>query len=535
MNFSFVSGDAARAGGAMLVIPLFDGDLGDNAPATLAAADTALEGQLRTAATQEGFKGKADQTLVLNTLGKLGATRVALLGLGPRARFTPEVIRMAAGRLAKTAQKLKATELTFVLPTAEGLEHSARAVVEGLLLGLYRFDRYKTSGKDEKNAAKLATVRLALPDGVSKSRELEEAVKLGQRVAEATNWARDLVNEPPNVVNPERLAEAAKEVARETGIKATIGGRREIEQLNMGMFLGVAQGSANEPRLIHLAYVPKNAKEAKRAPLALVGKAITFDSGGLSLKPADSMIEMKTDMAGSAAVLAAMKVIGVLKPPFPVHAFVGACENMPSGTAYRPGDILTSRLGKTVEITNTDAEGRLVLGDILTWACEHKPAAVIDLATLTGACVIALGNYIVGAFGEHDATVQDVLESARTAGEELWRMPVTDLQKDALRSEVADMKNAGERWGGAINASLFLKEFVGDTPWVHLDIAGPSTSPKERGYFNKGATGVGVRTLVEYVRRRASTQATQPEATEPATEPARPARGKASKSRQARG
>jgi len=512
MNFSFVSGDAVRAGGAMLVIPLFDGDLGDNAPATLATADMALDGQLRAAATQEGFKGKVDQTLVLNTLGKLPTARVALLGLGARAKFTPEAIRMAAGRIAKAAQKLKATELTFVLPASEGLEHSARAVVEGVLLGLYRFDRYKTSGKDEKNAAKLATVRLALPDGVSKSRELEEAVKLGQRVAEA-----------------------AKEVAKETGIKATIGGRREIEQLNMGMFLGVAQGSANEPRLIHLAYVPKNAKEAKRAPLALVGKAITFDSGGLSLKPADSMIEMKTDMAGSAAVLGAMRVIGALKPPFPVHAFIGACENMPSGTAYRPGDILTSRMGKTVEITNTDAEGRLVLGDILTWACEHKPSAVIDLATLTGACVIALGNYIVGAFGEHDATVQDVLESARTAGEELWRMPVTELQKDALRSEVADMKNAGERWGGAINASLFLKEFVGETPWVHLDIAGPSTSPKERGYFNKGATGVGVRTLVEYVRRRADTQVSQPEATEPATGPARPAKPKASKARQARG
>jgi leucyl aminopeptidase len=510
MNFSFVSGDAVRAGGAMLVIPLFDGELGDTAPVPLAAADKALEGQLRAAATQEGFKGKADQTLVLNTLGKLGAARVALLGLGPRAKFTPEVLRMAAGRLAKTAQKLKVDALTFVLPATGPVELSARAVAEGVLLGLYKFDRYKASAKEEKGTPKLDTVRLVLPEGVSKSRELEAAVKLGQRVAESTNWARDLVNEPPNVVNPERLAEAAKEVAKEVGLKATIGGRREIEQLNMGMFLGVAQGSANEPRLIHLAYVPKNAQEAKRAPLALVGKAITFDSGGLSLKPADAMIEMKTDMAGSAAVLAAMKVIGTLKPPFPVHAFIGACENMPSGTAYRPGDILTSRLGKTVEITNTDAEGRLVLGDILTWACEHKPAAVIDLATLTGACVIALGNYIVGAFGEHDATVQEVLESARVAGEELWRMPVSELQKDALRSEVADMKNSGERWGGAINASLFLKEFVGDTPWVHLDIAGPSTSPKERGYLNKGATGVGVRTLVEWVRRRAATEPAKP-------------------------
>jgi leucyl aminopeptidase len=511
MNFSFITGDASRASDALLVLPLFEGEMGDSAPAALASVDTALEGRLRTSATQEGFKAKADQAVVLPTLGRYGAERVVLLGLGNREKYKPEVLRLAAGRAAKTAQKLKVTNLAFLLPSVEGAADSVRAIVEGLELGTYRFDKYKSSSKDEKNAPKLGTVHLVLPEGTEKSKDLEQSVELARRIAQATNWARDLVNEPPNVVNPERLAEAAQEAAREAGIKAEIGGRRDIEKLRMGMFLGVAQGSANEPRLIHLSYTPKNAKDARRAPVALVGKAITFDSGGLSLKPADSMIDMKTDMAGSAAVLAAMKVIGYLKPPFPVHAFVGACENMPSGTAYRPGDILTSRLGKTVEITNTDAEGRLVLGDILAWACEHKPAAVIDLATLTGACVVALGNYIVGVFGEDDPTVWSVMEAARASGEEFWRMPVTDLQKDALRSEVADMKNAGERWGGAINAALFLREFVGETPWVHLDIAGPSTSPKERGYLGKGGTGVGVRTLVEYVRRRADDIASFPE------------------------
>jgi leucyl aminopeptidase len=525
MNFSFVAGDASLAGGAMLVIPLFDGDLGDDAPEALAVTDKALEGALRAAATQEGFKAKTDQTLVLNSLGKLPDERVVLLGLGARARFTPEVLRLAAGRAAKLAQKLKLGELSIVLPDTQEPAAAVRAIVEGLMLGVYRFDRYKTAGKEEKKAKSLASVRILLPSGRREDPSLEEAVALGRRVAEATNWARDLVNEPPNVVNPERLAEAAQEVAKEAGLKATIGGRREIERLKMGMFLGVAQGSANEPRLIHLVYTPKNAKDARRAPLALVGKAITFDSGGLSLKPSDSMIDMKTDMAGSAAVLGAMKVIGAIKPPFPVHAFIGSCENMPSGTAYRPGDILTSRAGKTVEITNTDAEGRLVLGDMLTWAVEHKPAAIIDLATLTGACMIALGHYIVGAFGDHDATVENVLEAAKAAGEEFWRLPVAEQQKDALRSEVADMKNSGERWGGAINAALFLKEFVGDTPWVHLDIAGPATSPKERGYFNKGATGVGVRTLVEYVRGRAA--APQDTPAEEAAAPVKPARGKA--------
>jgi leucyl aminopeptidase len=289
----------------------------------------------------------------------------------------------------------------------------------------------------------------------------------------------------------------------------------------MGMFLAVAQGSAQEPRLIHLRYSPRGGGAG--APLALVGKAITFDSGGLSLKTAEGMVDMKTDMAGSAAVLAAMRVVGeYLKPPFPVHAFIGACENMPSGTAYRPGDVLVSRLGKTVEVTNTDAEGRLVLGDILAWAVEHRPAAIVDLATLTGACVVALGHYIVGAFGEHEATMQALLEAARAAGEDVWRMPLHELQKDTLRSEVADMKNSGERWGGAITAAMFLKEFVGSTPWVHLDIAGPSQSPKERGYHSKGATGVGVRTLVELVRRRAQQQPAPAEGEAPrAASPAR--------------
>ncbi|WNG46189.1 leucyl aminopeptidase [Archangium minus] len=526
MNFSFISGEAARASGELLVIPLFEGETGDKPPAPLAGASSALEGRLVAAATQEGFKGKADQTFVMHTMGKLEVERVVLLGLGSRNKYTPEVLRLASGRAAKTAQRLKARTLVFAVPETQDAVAALRAVVEGLELGAYRFERYKSSARDEKNAPKLTTVRLALPAGVEKTKEHDQAVSLAQRVAEATNWARDLVNEPPNVVNPERLAKAAQDMGRDGGLKVTVGGRKEIERLKMGLFLGVAQGSANEPKLIHVEYTPKNARHAKNPPVALVGKAITFDSGGLSLKPTDSMVDMKTDMAGSAAVLGAMSVIATLKPPFPVHAFIGACENMPSGTSYRPSDILTSRAGKTVEITNTDAEGRLVLGDILTWATEHKPAAIIDLATLTGACVIALGNYIVGAFGDHDATMSDVLEAARAAGEEMWRMPVTDLQKDSLRSEVADMKNAGERWGGAINAALFLKEFVGDTPWVHLDIAGPSVSPKERGYLGKGGTGVGVRTLVEYVRRRA-TQLEGSEATEaPAPKPSRGGRAK---------
>src|SRR5690606_34764360 len=238
-----------------------------------------------------------------------------------------------------------------------------------------------------------------------------------------------------------------------TVLTDVVNDRNKLEQMKMGMFLAVGQGSKEEPRLIEIRYTPRGGAGGKAKPLAFVGKAITFDSGGLSLKPADAMVDMKTDMAGAAAVIGAMKVIGeVIKPDFPVYGFIGACENMPSGNAYRPGDVLVSRLGKTVEITNTDAEGRLVLGDILTWASEHNPAAMIDLATLTGACMVALGNSIVGTFGSDEALTQKVLAAGKSAGEELWHMPISDMQKDALRSEVADMKNSGERWGGAINA-----------------------------------------------------------------------------------
>jgi leucyl aminopeptidase len=498
MDFSLVTGDAKAS---LWVVPLFESEL--EAKGSIDGLGKELSALLRTAAAQEGFSAKADQSFVLHTHGKVKAERVLLIGLGKRERFRTETLRLGAGKVAKLAAKLRAADAAFHLPQTDSIEESVRAVVEGLLLGDYRFWRYRTTNKEEQKAPRLTEVALVLPERTKKNKALE-AVALGTEIALATNWARDLVNEPAGVLTPTRLADEARAMAKAAGLEVEIGGRKEIEKLKMGMFLGVAQGSIQEPKLIHVRYVPKSGKAAKRAPVALVGKAITFDSGGLSLKTADGMVDMKTDMAGSAAVLAAMRVIATLAPPFPVHALIGTCENMPSGTAYRPGDVLISRLGKTVEITNTDAEGRLVLGDILAYACEQKPAALIDLATLTGACIVALGLHVTGAFGDDEALMGEVLGAGKKAGEELWRMPIHELQKDALRSEVADMKNSGERWGGAINAAVFLREFVGETPWVHLDIAGPSTSNKERGYLGKGATGVGVRTLVEFVRNRAS-------------------------------
>jgi leucyl aminopeptidase len=496
-SFALLSGAPTRTRADVLVLFASEASKPNE---VVAAVDQALDGQLLRAAREEGFRGKAEQTFVFQTHGRLPAGRVVLAGLGPAGRFDAEVLRQAAGRGVKTAQKLRGSTVVMALPELDPAV-GVRAVAEGAALGAYRFDRYRTDGQDER--VPLRSVRLLLSNGLARSSRLERALAEGVRVSGATNFARTLVNEPAAHLTPQALAEAAETVGKARGLQVRVSGPRELRKLRMGMFAAVGQGSENGPRLIELSYRPRRAAESKRPPVALVGKAITFDSGGLSLKTADGMMDMKTDMAGSAAVLGAMEVVAELAPPFPVQAFLGAAENMPSGTAYRPGDVLVSRLGKTVEVTNTDAEGRLVLGDVLAYAVERKPSAVIDLATLTGACVVALGNWMGGAFSNDDTLAEEVLAAARRAGESFWRMPLVDLQKETLRSEIADMKNVGERWGGAITAAVFLREFVGETPWVHLDIAGPSQAPRERGYQGKGATGMGVRTLAEFLWARA--------------------------------
>ncbi len=490
----------------VLAVPVFEEEVA-GPKAWFAELDRRLGGHLSAAARDEDFQGKPDQNLTLRTMDRMKAGQVVLLGMGkrdeaqsalPRSGF--EALRMAAGKAARATQKSGSTRLAFVAPRFPGqTAHEARAVVEGALLGAYRFDRYKSEKKKEK---RLESLLVLVPQGLERSREVKEAVSLARTVSGAVSWARDLVNEPPLACTPTHLAQAARDLAKEAGLHAEVLGPREIAALRMGMFLGVTRGSAEEPRLLKLSWAPRG-PAGKKAPLVFVGKAITFDSGGLSLKPTESMVDMKTDMAGAAAALGAMRVVAELKPPFPVHALVGACENMPGGRAYKPSDILVARNGKTVEITNTDAEGRLVLGDVLAWGVETlKPFAIVDLATLTGACIVALGHTTAGAFGPDGPTIDAVLAAARAAGEDTWRLPLTDTVKEELKSEVADLKNAGARWGGSISAALFLKEFVGDAPWAHLDIAGPSNAAKERGYVAKGGTGVGLRTLVELVRGR---------------------------------
>lgn len=462
--------------------------------ARLKALDSALGGVLSSALKADEFSGKPEQMLTLHTHGKLAAERLVLLGAGNRKEGAIDRMRAAAARAAKIMPKGAGGKAALSLPEWDEPEDLVRAAAEGAGLGAYKFERYLAEKKKP-------ITELQLLVG-AKNAALARALEEGRLLAESVNFARDMVNEPAITMTPVALADCARQVAREAGLTAKILGPREIARLRMGMFLGVAQGSIQEPRLIHLEYKP--AGKAKGDSLAFVGKAITFDSGGLSIKPANSMEDMKTDMAGAAAVLGAMRVIGAMKPPFAVHAFIGTCENMPSGTAYRPGDILRSRLGKTVEVKNTDAEGRLVLGDVLTWAVEHGPAGIVDLATLTGACVVALGPYTTGAWGNDDSFTAEVVEAGNAVGEDTWQMPMVEALLETIKSPVADLKNIGDRWGGAITAALFLREFVGKTPWVHLDIAGPSSLDKDKGYHPKGGTGVGVRTLVELVRRRAS-------------------------------
>jgi leucyl aminopeptidase len=492
----------------LAVLPVFEGELKGSGAPLVNALDAALDGHVFALAKAERFEAKAEQQLSIPTLGRAAPRRVLLLGLGPRANANGawerdgfEALRVAAGRAARAATSAGAATVVFALPelgngAAAG---AARAAVEGVLLGTYRFGRYKSENDAPKKNG-VATLQLSMRAG-DEDRAVKDAVEVGRAIAAAVAWARDLVNEPQMTCTPTFLANEAQRLAREVGLKVEVRGPKEIAALGMGMFLAVTRGSIEEPRLVKLSWVPRKAKDAKNAPVVLVGKAITFDSGGLSLKPNDGMLHMNTDMAGSAAVLGAMRVIAALAPPFPVHAILGACENMPGGRAYKPSDILTAYDGKTVEVTNTDAEGRLVLGDVLAWAADTlAPAAIVDVATLTGACIVALGPTTAGLMGPDGPVVDGLLAAARVAGEEVWRLPLVESLKEQLKSDRADFRNTGDRQGGAITAGHFLHAFAKSAPWAHLDIAGPSHSGKERGYVPKGGTGYGIRTLVEFVR-----------------------------------
>ena len=441
---------------------------------------------------REDFTGKKDQLVEFVTNGALKPARVVLLGLGT-GTLTEAQVRAHAARGARFAQGARASSMLIDLPAMAG---AARVAAEGVILGAYRFTKYLTGDRLPKAA--LERVTLCIPKRDAKITNEERAeVEVGAAVAESICLARDLINEPPNELYPEAMAAFASNVAAEKGLACRVLDKAALTEKGLKLMLAVGQGSARESRLIHLMYSPPSGKPRRR--LVFVGKGLTFDSGGLCIKPAAGMEEMKGDMGGGANVIALMSALATVKPDVEVHGLIGAVENMPDGAAYRPGDIFGSLDGKKVEIINTDAEGRLVLADVLAYARELKPDLIVDNATLTGAIVIALGPTVSGFYATRDEIADVMKSSAKAAGEAMWHMPLVDELRDGLKSDWADLKHTADRWGGSITAALFLREFVGDVPWVHVDIAGPSMYHRASGIYAKGGTGHGVLTFLKLV------------------------------------
>ncbi|MEW6264309.1 MAG: leucyl aminopeptidase [Thermodesulfobacteriota bacterium] len=444
------------------------------------------------------FQADHLNTLTLFPEARPGPERVILAGLGPEKELTSAKLRAAAAKAAQTARDHGLAAAALLAPPARGpladTAETAEHAVLGAFLGLQQFNELKTEAKEKKAPLKSL---LVLPAETRARSETEAAARAAEILAEAVRRARDLGNRPANLLYPETLAEEARKLAKSAGLKIKVLDQNQARRRGMGAFLAVAQGSHRPGRVIILEYKGGAPKER---PVVLVGKAITFDSGGLSLKPSEGLHNMKTDMAGGAAVLAVLAAAAGLKLKLNLVGIVPAAENMPDGGAYRPGDILTSMSGQTIEVISTDAEGRLILADALTLAREYTPYRLIDIATLTGACVVALGEKCAGLMGTSPELIADLKNASVRSGERVWEMPLIDDYYELLKSETADFKNAGARYGGAITGALFLKKFVGDAPWAHLDIAGPSRLEKAEPDTPAGATGFGVLLLSTFLR-----------------------------------
>ncbi|MBA3857340.1 MAG: leucyl aminopeptidase [Cyanobacteria bacterium PR.3.49] len=530
MKYKSESASLSQSQSDLVCVFVYANEKVDN---VLSEIDAAFSGKLKSFmqtvgshAAEDGFKGKAGQVLTLATFGNIAARRITLLGLGEKKDFTTAHARKSAAALvrrlpgesfhgdisfffrqpdapvkasSKSASSKKQAKITPAKAgkTASLVEDSeiVQAIVEGIHLASYSFKKYKSSrngeGKKEKIVNSLAFSGFSIAGKV-----LADACQRGESIAESTNFARRLIAEPPCFMTPSRLADEARSVAKEFGLTIKVFDAKEIEKMAMGSFLGVARGAKEPPKFIVISYdVPKSKKK-----VAIVGKGITFDSGGLSLKPAQSMEHMKYDMSGAAAVIATMRVVGKFKPNFSVMAVVAATENMPGDNALHPGDVITAMNGKTIEVNNTDAEGRLILADALTYAVKNGADQLIDIATLTGAVVTALGRVAAGIMGSDQNLVDQLIESGAKSGEKLWQLPLYDEYQESLKSDIADLKNAGARGeAGTASAAMFLKEFTSGKPWAHLDIAGPGWLDRDREECNKGGTGFGVRTLCRYL------------------------------------
>jgi len=487
VNVSVVHGDALQHDTPLLVYGAWEGEA---VPAAL--ANLIEEGD---------WTGKSKSTLLLYPRGAVAARRVLLVGLGKRSAFTPTTLREIAGSAAQRARELKVERYSFELPITDGvaLADAAQALTEGSLLGLYTYQHYKTglTADDQHQIAELTVI-----SSVDES-TISQGVQVGQVVARGVALARDMANGPGNDITPTKLGEVALGLAQTTSLKVTVLGLEELREQGFGGILSVSQGSQQPPRFIILEH--NGSKEGKETlTVCLVGKGITFDTGGISLKPGERMDDMKMDMSGAAAVLGTMQAVAELNLPLHVVGLISAAENMPSGTAYKPGDVIKTLSGKTVEVLNTDAEGRIVLADALYYAQRYNPAGIIDLATLTGAIVVALGSEATGVMSNNDELCNRVLRAGEATNERAWRMPLWEAYYNIIKGDVGDIKNTGGRPGGALTAAAFLWQFVGDYPWVHMDIAGTAWVDRPNPITPKGATGVGVRLLVHALREWAN-------------------------------
>ena len=498
MDIRVAAGDIARQDVGAVVVNLFKGVRSPSG--ATGAVDRALGGAISQLIEDGEITGKSGETTLIHTFGRIPPARVIVAGLGDRDDFSLDVVR---GVTAESCRRLCGIGVQRLATIAHGAgvggldaRSTGQAIAEGAILGLYRFDKYKSSEEDGGKIEQLTIVEF----DESKAKEIEQGVSDGGIVADSVNLCRDMVNEPANFMTPARMAEAALEVARETSIELDVLERDDIRERGMGALIGVSQGSVEPPKLIVMRYL---GNPDDRRVLGLLGKGITFDSGGISLKPASNMGAMKGDMAGGASVIAAMKAIGRFRPPINVTAIVPATENMPSGHAQRPGDVVRTLSGKTIEIDNTDAEGRLVLADAAAYASSIGVTHIVDVATLTGAVRVALGGVCTGAFGNNQEFTDSVVAAGESVGERIWQMPTYDDYREQYKSDVADIKNTGGSPAGSITGAMIIGEFVGDAAWVHLDIAATSMSDYTKGHNVKGATGVPVRTLIALARRTA--------------------------------
>jgi len=492
MNITVETGDFRQKETDAVLIPILEDDLHNE---LLLAADASLDGSIQAFLNLGDFKGKPKTTSVLYTNGALPTPRIILVGLGMYNELNAEKVRQIAGHTARHLRDMGLKSVTVPIPP-ETQDDWTQAAVEASLLSLYEFKQHKTqSDEDSENNKSLDSMTFLVGSEAEKSL-IEPIVERGQTVAKGTILARDLSNQPGNHLTPTQLAEKAEEVAETVGLDCTVFDKPTLEEKGFRTLLAVAQGSAEDPRFIILEYTPEG---EGHDTVALVGKGITFDTGGISLKSGKGMDEMKHDMSGAAAVLGAMQVIGQLKPNVRVIGIIATTENMPGSTAIKPGDVVTSYGGKTIEIMNTDAEGRLILADALGWTAQYEPNGVIDLATLTGAVITCLGHIAAGAMGTDDALMEKLKKAADKTHERVWELPLWDDYDEGVKSKVADVQNIGDGTAGTLAGAAFLKKFAEGYPWVHLDIAGTAWGMKGSSYIPDGASGYGVRLLVQLV------------------------------------